>query len=435
MNKVRKKIFDILPFSAIVLIFIFANSCSNDLDVLFPEWDNNLLSQTTVLNSDQRNRIEGIYSVESGSDQFGSTVILKWVKDPPNAQSGSLGYLSIFTGKNTGYFVMQGGMLNNSVYVQGFWRYQTGASTGLAQLTLTEGADYVLGTSPDSTGVVFTGTWGDGQSSPNNSLKFKLVKRIKPELLQNDYYIVSHHGSGGGPEYLPQTENTSEICKIIERYGANGIELDVRISKDGIPYMYHDNTLNPRLVQKGSLVGESENYTFKELNTFVRLIHGERIPSLEKILTTIVEETQMVFVYVDCKPSSVNNMAAIAQVCQDARDLAETIPGRNPIQIYMALTSDDVLNAFMQLPNYQDIPSICELTIDNFNQAGSDVWSPRWTEGTQNSDVSSLHSQGKKAICWTVNIPSFMQEYLFNGLFDGMLTDYPSLLGFYYYGQ
>ena len=163
--------------------------------------------------SDQRARMEGIYTVEQGSDQFGSTVILQWTTKDKN-------YLSIYTGKNFGYFVMQGGQLNASVYVQGFWRYQNNAKTGLSQFTMTEGADYVLNNS-DSTSIVFTGTWGDGQGTPSNSVVFKYLRPIKQELLDNDYYIISHHGSGGGPEYLPQTENTTEICKIIERYGAN----------------------------------------------------------------------------------------------------------------------------------------------------------------------------------------------------------------------
>ncbi len=57
--------------------------------------------------------------------------------------------------------------------------------------------------------------------------------------------------------------------------------------------MYHDNTLNPRLVRKGSLVGKPENYTFDELHTLVRLAHGEQIPSLESMLDVIVTETTL----------------------------------------------------------------------------------------------------------------------------------------------
>jgi len=424
MNSIKKKLLFILPMASVAILILFTSSCSNDLDVLFPEWENT--PATIPLNSDQMTRMEGIYSVQAGSDQFGSSVILQWNGD----------YLTVYTGKNTGYFLMQGGKLisDPTIYVQGLWRYQNNAETGLSQFSMTEGTDYVLN-GTDSSSIVLTGTWGDGQGTPSNSVVFKYVRPIKPSLLQNKFYIISHHGSGGGPEYLPHTENTNEICKIIERYGCNGIELDVRISKDGVPFMYHDNTLNPRLIRKGSLVGTVESYTYKELQSFVVLKNGERIPTLDAILTTIVNETQLEFVYVDCKPSAINGLPAIAEVCQEARDLAESIPNRAPIHIYMAMTTDDLVAAFQLLPNFRDIPTICELTIDDLNTLNSDVWSPRFTEGTQNSEVEQLHSQGKQAITWTVNVPGLMFQYLNEGIFDGMLTDYPTLLAYYYYGQ
>lgn len=417
-----KKIYSIFtPINSLTVIILLLMGCSNDLDVLFPEWDNDLLNSTTPLTPEMKTRFEGIYNVEQGSSQFGSTVIIQWNGD----------YLTIYTGKNTGYFLMQGGKLDTTVYLQGFWRYQNNAKTGLSQFRMTEGADYVLG--GDSSSILLEGTWGNNQDNPQEPVVLKFVRPIKPELLQNKFYIISHHGSGGGPEYLPQTENTIEIAKIIERYGANSIETDVRVSKDGIPFMYHDNALNPRLVQKGSLIGEPESYTFKELHSFVRLIHGEQIPTLEAMLDAIVTETTLEFVYVDLKPTSQPGLATIASICEAARQKAISL--NRDIEIYMALTTDDILNAFLALPNYQNIPTICELSIDNLQQANSHVWSPRFTEGTQNSEVASLHSQGKIAITWTVNIPDLMYQYLHEGIFDGMLTDYPTLLAYYYYGQ
>ena len=422
MYSLKKKLYFVFPGVAIVILILFSNSCSNDLDVLFPTWENT--PATVMLNADQKTRMEGIYNVESGTDQFGSTVIMQWNGD----------YLTVYTGVSTGYFLLQGGELDATVYVQGLWRYQNNAETGLSQFTMTQGADYVLNNS-DSTSIVLTGTWGDGQGTPTNSVVFKYLRPIKPELLQNKFYIISHHGSGGGPEYLPHTENTVEIAKIIERYGCNGIEIDVRISKDGVPFMYHDNTLNPRLVRKGSLVGTVETYTYKELQSFVVLKDGERIPTLDAILTAIVNDTQLEFVYVDCKPSAINGLSTIASVCQDARDLAETIPNRAPIHIYMAMTTDDLVTAFQQLPNFQQIPTICELTIDDLNTLNSQVWSPRFTEGTQNSEVEQLHSQGKLAITWTIDVPNLLFQYLNEGIFDGFLTDFPTQLAYYYYGQ
>ncbi len=423
MGTSKKRFSIFTPIKLLSVSILFLIGCSNELGVIFPEWDNDLLKGTTPLTSEMKTRFEGIYNVTQGNGQFGNTVVMQW--------NGN--YLTIYTGKNTGYFLMQGGQLDSTVYVQGLWRYQNNANTGLAQFSMTQGADYVLGTSTDSSSIVLEGTWGNKQDNPQEPVVLDYVRPIKPELLQNKYFIISHHGSGGGPEYLQQTENTIEICKIIERYGANAIEIDVRISKDGVPYMYHDNTLNPRLVQKGSLVGKSENYTFSELTSFVRLIHGEQIPSLEAILDAIVTETTLEFVYVDCKPTAEPGLGTIASIIMAAQDKAATL--NRDVEIYMAITTDDLYNAFLELPNFQDIPTICELDLDKLQQMNSQVWSPRFTEGTQNSSVQSLHDQGKMAITWTVNIPDQMYQYLTEGIFDGMLTDFPALLAFYYYGQ
>jgi glycerophosphoryl diester phosphodiesterase len=413
-----------IVFMSVIIIMLITQGCSNELDVIFPEWgDNSLLGNTTPLSDDMKSRFEGVYTVEQGSDQFGTQIIIKWNGD----------YLAVYTGKNTGYFIMQAGKLDSVVYLEGFWRYQFNEKTGLSQFRMTQGSSYVLGTSTDSTEITLQGTWSNGQSNPDQPVTFKFSRRIKPELLQNKYYIISHHGSGGGPAFLPQTENTIEICKIIERYGANGIELDVRVSKDGIPFMYHDNSLNPRLVQKGSLVGKPEEYTFKELQSFVRLKHGEQIPSLEALLDAIISETTLEFIYVDCKPTAEPGLGTIAAIVLGALDKAASL-NRN-IEIYIAITTEDLFNAFLQLPNYQDIPTICELDIDKLQQMNAKVWSPRFTEGTQNSTVASLHGQGIKTITWTVNIPEQVYQYLTEGIFDGMLTDYPAQLAFYYYGQ
>lgn len=413
-----------IGFAVFIFIILLINGCSNELDVIFPEWgDNSLLGNTTPLTQEMKSRFEGVYNVQQGSDQFGSHVILQWNGD----------HLAVYTGKNTGYFIFQAGRLDSVVYLEGFWRYQFNEKTGLSQFRMTQGSSYVFGTSSDSTNITLQGTWGNGQSNPEQSVTFRFSRRIKPELLQNKYYIISHHGSGGGPAFLPQTENTIEICKIIERYGANGIELDVRVSKDGIPFMYHDNSLNPRLVQKGSLVGKPEEYTFKELQSFVRLINGEQIPSLEALLDAVITETTLEFIYIDCKSTTEPWLATIVEIQLAALDKAASL--NRDVEIYMAITTEDLFNAFIQLPNYQNIPTICELDIEKLQQMNAQVWSPRFTEGTQNEIVESLHAQGKKAITWTVNIPDQMYQYLTEGIFDGMLTDYPALLAYYYYGQ
>lgn len=281
--------------------------------------------------------------------------------------------------------------------------------------------------------VRLRGTWGYNQDNPGQPVVFRFVRPIKPELLKRNFYIISHHGSGGTPTELPASENSVEIARIIEQWGANGIEIDIRPTKDGIPILYHDSGLNLRLTQRGPLVGPAENYTFAQLESFVRLIHGEKIPSLEQFLDAVVTQTTLKFVYVDCKPTIGPYLATAAAIQKAALAKAATL-GRD-VQIYLGITSDDILTQFEAVPGYQNIPTICELGADKLEQINSHVWSPRWTEGVPSADIAALHAEGRVVITWTVNLPSFIQPYTQDGEFDGMLSDYPGLVAYYYYTQ
>ena len=104
------------------------------------------------------------------------------------------------------------------------------------------------------------------------------------------------------------------MIRLASRLGASGIEIDVRLTKDGIPILYHDETLNLRLIQKNGLVGKIENYTYQQLSTYVRLVHGERIPTLEEALAAVLEQTPLTFVWLDTKyEASMDKIRAIQQ--------------------------------------------------------------------------------------------------------------------------
>ena len=70
---------------------IFFNACNPDLEVLIPNrGKNSILEDTNSLSAETKQKMEGIYRVSSGSDQFGSQVVLKWSGD----------HLSLFSEKN-----------------------------------------------------------------------------------------------------------------------------------------------------------------------------------------------------------------------------------------------------------------------------------------------------------------------------------------------
>ena len=89
--------------------------------------------------------------------------------------------------------------------------------------------------------------------------------------------IIGHRGA---PFYEP--ENTLRSFKRAIELGADGIEMDIRRSKDGKLVIIHDETLDRTTNGKGKV----SDYTLEELKKF-DAGKGEKIPTLEEVLTQI----------------------------------------------------------------------------------------------------------------------------------------------------
>ena len=87
----------------------------------------------------------------------------------------------------------------------------------------------------------------------------------------------------------------------------------------------------------------------------------------------------------------------------------------------------------MEYPNYQSVPSLCELSVDDVRKVNSLVWSPRWTLGTQNDLVDQMHAEGRLAVTWTIDQPPWIRDFINEGHFDGLLTNFPYVVAYYHY--
>jgi glycerophosphoryl diester phosphodiesterase len=409
---------------ALPIILVLLASCELDKDVVVPSFgDSGLLQDTYPLSEGMKGMIDGVYAVDAGGNRFGPTVVLKWRGE----------YLSVFSGVNAGYFVLRGGRLDSVFFFEGYWRYQSGTETGLATLRINkeEGGRGLMGDSSLSGLLTLRGQVGDGNSAPSTPVVFRFLRPIRPELLRKDFRIVAHRGGGRTSEKLPHSENSVEIIRMAEQFGATGIEIDARLTRDGIPVLYHDELLNPRLVQKVPLVGRVEDFAFVELRSLVRLVNGERIPTLDEALRTVVEETTLEFVWLDSKSEGVGLMAKVVPIQQTYLALAQQ-RGRK-LEIVVGLPTDATFSEFSALPGSRDIPSLCELSPEMVRQVNALFWGPRWTLGMQNAEVSAMHAEGRRAIPWTLDQGAYMEQYLAQGSYDGFCTNYPSLLAYHYY--
>ncbi len=114
----------------------------------------------------------------------------------------------------------------------------------------------------------------------------------------NRPWVIAHRGYSGR-----YPENTASAFVAAIRAGADMIELDVCLTKDRVPIVIHDQTLE-RTTDGHGLVSE---YTFNELKKldagswFSPKFKGESIPSLEEIL---LQTRGKISVNIEIKPES-----------------------------------------------------------------------------------------------------------------------------------
>jgi glycerophosphoryl diester phosphodiesterase len=408
----------IILIAGLLLIY----SCNNEVDIVNPIVDpSDFLSQTIPLSDNSKLVVEGVYEVTEGNELLGDQVVVKWTRDR----------LSIFSGKNGGYIVLDGGSLDSVIFFMGYWRYALNTETGVANFYIpsNEGGTEIISGDTLAANIKFIGTYGNGNNLASTPLVFSFKSDFSQEVKQSDFEILAHRGGGRNSEYLGVSENSIEIINICERFGTTGIEIDARLTKDGVPFIYHDNDINLRLTQKGLIWGNIEDFTWTQLRTLVTLRNGEKIPSLREALEFVLENTLLEVVWLDTK--DVDVLPASIELQQEIHERAGMM-GRD-LKIYIGMPAQDVYDAFIAYPGHQDIPSLCELSTDQVRQANSQVWAPRWTEGTQTAEVQQMHTEGRHAFVWTLDETSYIQEFINEGEFDGILTNYPTIVSYYHY--
>jgi glycerophosphoryl diester phosphodiesterase len=407
----------------VLFSFIFT-ACNRELDVIIPEFGkNSILKDTNPLSEETKQKMDGIYRVSDGSDYFGSQVVVKCCHN----------YLSVFSEKNAAYFILEGGSLESVLFFEGYWRYATNTETGLAQFRIStdKGGDYLINDAGKVT-IELSGTFGNEEDLPSKTVTLLYDRPFSDKISEKKFYILAHRGGGRTSDMLHASENTTNMFALAERFGANAVEIDVKLSADGVPFLYHDATINLRLTEKGPVWGDIEDFTFAQLRSFVTLINGEKIPSLREALEYILEETTIELVWLDMK-SKKNDFPVVVPIQQEITERAATM-GRQ-LEIFSGLPTEDKINQFLAYEEHEQVLSLCELEIEDVHRTNADFWGPRWTLGTQNDKVQQMHDEGRRVITWTMDIPVYIKEYLTNARFDGMVTNYPTLVAYYKYSQ
>ncbi len=118
----------------------------------------------------------------------------------------------------------------------------------------------------------------------DSSVWGKLLDKVKKELEniieEETKTLFVNYAHRGASEYVP--ENTLLAFNLGIYMGANGIETDVQLTKDGVAVLFHDDTLE-RVANHSGSVGD---YTYDELQKFLASKNGfqDIIPTLDDLL-------------------------------------------------------------------------------------------------------------------------------------------------------
>lgn len=255
--------------------------------------------------------------------------------------------------------------------------------------------------------------------------------------MQKNNYVFKRIAHRGANREAP--ENTLEaFCLAIEKYKMDMVEMDIRLTKDGVPVIFHDETIDRVTNGKGAI----SSLTLKELKTkdagywfdpeekklFPYRDKGVHIPTLEEALERFPETPFCLQI----KGNDVRTAEQVAAVIRRSPHRGPLLAGSfsskvsrrirrlAPPCVQGLLYQEEILGlylsfrlgvGFFQAPaRYASLPR---------KRGGIALDEGRW--------ISFLHKKGVSVFYWTVNETAEIKELLQRGA-DGIVSDYPERL-------
>ena len=370
------------------------------------------LSGGVKLNDAELSRLNGIYKLNGANSDFGDMAVIKSYKNT----------ISMFFKKNASFAIADARRINQEIIIAGYWRFAQGGTCGFIKLVIDSVNTNKLLADSEYTNLKITGYYDfDGKKS----IDLEYNKAIS----KDDFTIIGHRGGGRNSDRHPASENSLEMIAYSEKLGANAVEIDVQFTSDNVPILFHDIYMSKRLVKEDYFIGKVSDYSFKQLRAFCSLKNGEKIPTLEEALEFIIDSTNHKLIWLDVK--STNTIAKINEYCIKYKSIAEG--KKRNIEILIGIPTIELYNELISLQNYKDIPTICELDENYVTSANSLAWGPRWSLGYLTDRVLNIHAINKRVYVWTLDEPQFIRRYIDKSYFDGILTNYPTVVAYEYY--
>jgi glycerophosphoryl diester phosphodiesterase len=252
----------------------------------------------------------------------------------------------------------------------------------------------------------------------NIKLRFKRKNNIYKRVV-----VIAHRGfSGIAPE------NTLVAFQKAIDIGSDMIEFDVSLSKDGIPVVIHDKTINRTTNGKGNV----ESFTVEELKQFdagswyKKEFKEEKIPTLEEVIQVTKGK---IMLNIEIKKYSVKRNVKLDGIEHKIVQLLEKYNIVNDV-----LISSFSKLAIQRIKEFNPDISIAYLyrfgiksrVIKQFDKLGLYSFNQSKRAFSKKS-LKDLHEQEIKLNLYTINQKREMIKFIKLGV-NGIITNYPNKL-------
>ncbi|MGW8885847.1 glycerophosphodiester phosphodiesterase family protein [Streptomyces sp. NPDC055749] len=231
--------------------------------------------------------------------------------------------------------------------------------------------------------------------------------------------VIGHRGASSAAP-----ENTMYAQEVGRRGGADFIENDVQLSKDGVPYLMHDNTVD----RTTDGTGDITTLTSDQLDRldagswFAPAFAGAHVPTLAEQLVDLRTRGGELLLEVK-RAQSKSEVAAMIDVVR-----AERMTDRVFVQSFSRDHLRWVHELAPELPigllvgglDADPVAVAKDLHLSSYNPSGGAL-------DTRPGIVADLHKAGVATMVWTINSAADWKRYDGYGV-DGIITDRPTEL-------
>ncbi len=246
--------------------------------------------------------------------------------------------------------------------------------------------------------------------------------------------IIAHRGAS---KHAP--ENTFAAFKRAIEAGADGIELDVRLAKDGVAMVFHDSSLKRIAGRKGKIA----QYTSIELGSidagswFNRAApkHAdpkykqESIPTLAETLEFLKDFKGLIYIELKCKEADAEGLAkAVCDVICSSKLLPQIAVKSFKLNAipHIKKFCPSVRTAALFAPKIKNILRKDKHLLNLAEEAGADEISLHFTLATRKL-IKKAAKRNLRVIIWTADSPRWVRRALKLGL-AAIITNDPARL-------